>query len=541
MTVEPWVPVGLTIAVSSNPVCEGIPVSFTALPENGGSAPSYQWIVNGINAGGNSDTFGYVPADGDGVSCILTSNASCVTGNPASSDTAMMTVNPNLPVGISISASSNPVCAGSTVSYAALPVNGGSSPTYQWQVNGTNAGTDSDSFSYAPGNGDAVSCILTSNAICPEGNPDTSNIVSMTVNPILPVSVSIVASANPVCEGTTVSFAATPVNGGTSPSYQWVVNGVNAGADDLLYSYMPVDGDMVACVMNSNAICPSGNPDTSNVLAMIVNANPVISFQHCTDALTTTNAKDFILKGGIPLGGTFSGPGVDSFTGVFSPAAAGAGSHQIMYSYTNSSSCSDTGSIMMTVLNPVPVICGTPVTDPRDGKSYQTIQFNSQCWFGVNLNYGLQIASSLTQRDNCQAEKYCYEDDPSNCLSLGGFYHWDELMNYQEDENIQGFCPPEWHIPNENDWNALFSWVGGNAYAEGALKDGGPSGFDALLADGYFKNRSWTLAGLGGFYWSSSVQGSMKAWAHGFNENNDGVSFYPASRSNAYSVRCIKD
>ncbi|MEI7663312.1 MAG: hypothetical protein WCK34_13980, partial [Bacteroidota bacterium] len=43
--------VGVTTSVSSNPVCAGFPVLFTAVPENGGVLPTYEWRINAVNAG----------------------------------------------------------------------------------------------------------------------------------------------------------------------------------------------------------------------------------------------------------------------------------------------------------------------------------------------------------------------------------------------------------------------------------------------------------------------------------------------------------
>lgn len=85
--------VNVSIAASANPVCTGISATYTATPLNGGSMPDYQWKVNGINAGSNVPSFSYTPLNGDIVNCTMTSNEFCVTGNPATSNTLIMTVN----------------------------------------------------------------------------------------------------------------------------------------------------------------------------------------------------------------------------------------------------------------------------------------------------------------------------------------------------------------------------------------------------------------------------------------------------------------
>lgn len=116
-----------------------------------------------------------------------------------------------------------------------------------------------------------IDCILTSNVTCPDHNPDTSNILLFTTLPVTPVSVSIVASTYAVMPGTTVSFTATPTNGGANPTYQWNVNGNPTGTGPV-YSYnTPSNNDNIQCFMTSSIPgCLSSNPTPSNIVNLIV-------------------------------------------------------------------------------------------------------------------------------------------------------------------------------------------------------------------------------------------------------------------------------
>jgi hypothetical protein len=282
MTVNPNLPASLSIAASSTTICPGTLVTFTATPVNGGTTPSYQWLLNGANVGSNSTSYSNSTLlNGDVVSCTLTSNAVCVTGSPASSNSITMIVNPALPVSVSIAASpSNIICSGDNVTFTATPVNGGATPSYQWQLNGVNTGSNASAYSTAAlVNGDVVSCILTSAATCATGSPATSNTITMTVNVNLPVSVSISESpSGAICSGTSVLFTASSVNGGTTPAYQWQINGVNAGTNSTTFSSSSLaNGDNVTCVLTSSATCATGNPATSNSIVMVVNPNLPVS------------------------------------------------------------------------------------------------------------------------------------------------------------------------------------------------------------------------------------------------------------------------
>jgi len=281
--VNPNLPASVSIGATATTICSGTSVTFTATPTNGGTTPSYQWYVGATPVGTNSATYTTSTlTNGNVVSVVMTSNATpCLTGSPATSNTITMTVNPNLPASVSISATATTICAGTSVTFTATPTNGGTTPSYQWYVGATPVGTNSATYTTTTlANGNSVSVVMTSNATpCLTGSPATSNTITMTVNPNLPASVSIAASATTICAGTSVTFTATPTNEGTTPSYQWYVGAIPVGTNSATYTTTTLaNGNVVSLVMTSNASpCLTGSPATSNTITMTVNPLPTAS------------------------------------------------------------------------------------------------------------------------------------------------------------------------------------------------------------------------------------------------------------------------
>jgi len=211
-TTSPIAAVAITQTAGTNPMCPGASATFSATPTNGGTAPTYQWQVNGANVGTNSTTYTTTSlTNGQSVTCIMTSNLGGVVNSPATSNAIVMTVGNTVPS--VVIAGPTVLCAGASATYTATPTNGGSTPTYQWQVNAINAGTNSSTFTTsALTNGQAVTCIMTSNAGCQATPTVTSNTITVTVN---------TAAATPFVEN---------FEGAAFPPTGWILQNADNGA-----------------------------------------------------------------------------------------------------------------------------------------------------------------------------------------------------------------------------------------------------------------------------------------------------------------------
>jgi len=214
ITVQPPVTPAVSIVASTTISCAGSPVTFTARPLNGGSTPLFEWQVNGINTGvtGNLFTTNTL-VDKDAVTCIMTSNANCITTTTANSNAIVLTVNSGTPIPVSITSSATTICSGIPVSFTATVPTTGATPVYQWQVNGTITGSNSSSYmSSNLANGDVIRCITTNTNGC---EPFLSNDISVVVYPTPHVEAQTIY----ISAGETITLH--PVVSGKVAQYQW--------------------------------------------------------------------------------------------------------------------------------------------------------------------------------------------------------------------------------------------------------------------------------------------------------------------------------
>jgi uncharacterized protein (TIGR02145 family) len=117
-------------------------------------------------------------------------------------------------------------------------------------------------------------------------------------------------------------------------------------------------------------------------------------------------------------------------------------------------------------------------------------------------------------------------------------------MRYESSTGSQGLCPPGWHIPASAEWDMLLSALNGPGLAGSLMKDMMlPGGFHSEQEGFYYQNDSWAFTispDAGAMYWTSTPSGS-RAIARGLNDLIPSVSKYDALKSNAFSVRCVKD
>jgi len=188
------------------------------------------------------------------------------------------------------------------------------------------------------------------------------------------------------------------------------------------------------------------------------------------------------------------------------------------------------------------------------GKVYNTVQIGSQCWMKENLNIGIRINGSQDQTNNPDIEKYCYNDLESNCDVYGGLYQWGELMQYDTIQGVQGICPPNWHVPTDNDWTIMTTSLGGRDIAGGKLKETGiihwqspnyaatnESGFAALPGGEHFEGGAFQMIGSGGYWWSSTKHPVVGIWCRSLYNGAAGVGIGNATMGTGFSIRCIKD
>jgi len=195
-----------------------------------------------------------------------------------------------------------------------------------------------------------------------------------------------------------------------------------------------------------------------------------------------------------------------------------------------------------------------PVVD-IDGNAYKVVKIGNQIWMAENLkttkyNDGTPIPNVTEKSEwiNLSTASYCwYNNDISYKDTYGAIYNGYVI----ETDKI---CPEGWHVPSDEEWSVLASYLGGISVAAGKLKEIGTThwqspntgatnetGFSALPSGNRRPDGSFLDLGYRANYHSStkSKEGSSWEWEVLYDKS----SLYRSSVYHVvgFSVRCLKN
>lgn len=245
-----------------------------------GLGVNYQLFVGssptGLPIGGTGRSLDFGMQTGAGIYKIIATNTT--TGCTSTMDgTSAVTVTPLLVPAVTVSSSmGDTVCAGIVSTFSASVVNGGSTPTVFWLVNGTYSGGGS-TFSDVAANGDNITAVLVSSAACTTTDTVMATKVMTTRPYVLPAATITGSTPNVVCPGTPVTFSAVASNQGPSPVYTWYKNSNPVGTGTT-YTDVPVNNDIYVFRVISDQVCRSTDTVFSNTIKMTTQTEPAPVF-----------------------------------------------------------------------------------------------------------------------------------------------------------------------------------------------------------------------------------------------------------------------
>lgn len=194
---------------------------------------------------------------------------------------------------------------------------------------------------------------------------------------------------------------------------------------------------------------------------------------------------------------------------------------------------------------------GGPYKDDN-GRYYLTVLIEGRCWLRENLNVGTMLhsnSSESNQTNNGILEKYCYDNDESNCDLYGGLYQWNEAMQYATGDERQGICPEGWHVATLVEYESLEALANDEAeklvavgqYATAYIATN-VTGFTGVFS-GYRLNSNGNFYSLRHHtnFWTSTPLNSANAYEMGLSSNTKTVYFNTYDKKDGYSIRCVMD
>jgi uncharacterized protein (TIGR02145 family) len=185
----------------------------------------------------------------------------------------------------------------------------------------------------------------------------------------------------------------------------------------------------------------------------------------------------------------------------------------------------------------------------------QTITIGSQIWADKNLNVktfrnGDIILEAKTIEDWVIANEnkqpaWCYfQNDSLNCEKFGLLYNWYAV------NDVRGLAPEGFHVPSDEEWEILKTFLGGESIAGLKIKakdawidriyndkykfSAFPGGYRNIYGDFKYKD-------ITGIWWSSTKYNSTAAFSQELEGGRDQLIRKYNWKSEGLSVRCLKN
>ena len=155
-----------------------------------------------------------------------------------------------------------------------------------------------------------------------------------------------------------------------------------------------------------------------------------------------------------------------------------------------------------------------------------------------------------------------YNNDPANGAIYGKLYNWYAVVGIWNEASItdatqrKKLAPSGYHVPSDDEWTTLTTYLSGKVEAGGKMKSTGTSlwtspnteatnssGFSGLPGGYRINILSFYWINFLGVWWSSSVSEFVTSYAYGFslNYNNGTANGAISDKTDGYSVRCLSD
>jgi uncharacterized protein (TIGR02145 family) len=369
----------------------------------------------------------------------------------------------------------------------------------------------------------------------------------------------------------TVTFTAPVSNGGSAITGYTVTSSPGNATGNGTASPITVTGlingnTYTFTVTVTNAIGNSMASSASNLVTpSTIPEPPTIGTATAGNAQATISFTAPVNNGGSAITGytVTSNPGNITAPGAASPIKVTGLTNGTAYTFTvkvtntNGNSLASSASNSVTPLNPITDI---------DGNVYNIVAIGNQVWMAENLkttkyNDGTTIPNVTANAawTTTYTGAYCdYSNTPSNSNIYGRLYNW-----YAVDNNAatrissnggKNVCPTGWHVPTDNEWTTLTTYLGGESVAAGKLKETGTThwaspnagttnetGFTALPGGYRYGDGYWVyITGLG-YWWSSTEDSDMFAWFRTMDYTGINVIRWHNNEHSGLSVRCLKD